>query len=77
VYGDRAMSKVEQIESAISKLTAAEARQVAKWLEEFLADEWDKQIEADAKAGKLDFLFAEVEAERKAGTLREWPDAAK
>ena len=71
------MSKVEQIESEIAKLTSAEARLVAKWLEEFLADEWDQQIEADAKAGKLDFLFDEVEAERKAGTLREWPDDKK
>ena len=50
---------------------------MAEWLAEFLADEWDKQIEADAKSGKLDFLFEEAEAERKAGTLREWPDDKK
>lgn len=71
------MSKVERIESEISKLSAAEARQVAKWLEEFLADEWDKQIEADAKAGKLDFLFDDAEAERNAGSLRDWPSEKK
>jgi hypothetical protein len=27
----------------------------------------------DSASGKLDFLFDEVEAERKAGLLREWP----
>jgi len=67
------MSKVEQIEAEITKLSTAEARQVAKWLNEFLADEWDDQIEADAKAGKLDCLFEEADAERKAGKLRDWP----
>lgn len=67
------MNRVEQIEAEITKLTPAETRQVAKWLEEFLADEWDKQIEADTQAGKLDFLFDEADAERKAGNLRDWP----
>ena len=34
---------------------------------------WDAQIEHDAAAGKLDFLFQEAERERTAGKLREWP----
>ena len=71
------MSKVEQIETDIAKLSATEARQVAQWLQEFLADEWDKEIETDAKAGKLDFLFDEGTAERRAGSLREWPSDSK
>ena len=71
------MSKVEQIETDIAKLSAIEARQVAQWLAEFLADEWDKEIETDAKAGKLDFLFDESATERRTGTLREWPSDSK
>ena len=71
------MRSVQEIEAEIAKLTPAEVRQVTKWLTEFLADEWDKQIEADAKSGKLDFLFEEAEAERKAGTLRECTDDKK
>ena len=67
------MSKVEQIEAEIANLSTGEAREIAQWLAEFLADEWDRQIEEDAKSGKLDFLFEEVEAERKAGTLRGLP----
>jgi hypothetical protein len=35
---------------------------------------WDKQIEADAASGKLDFLFEEAEKERTRGTLRDWPE---
>jgi hypothetical protein len=71
------MSKVERIEAELAKLSPAEARQVARWLEEFLADEWDKQIEEDAKAGKLGFLFEEADRERGAGTLRDWPSDKK
>jgi hypothetical protein len=32
---------------------------------------WDEQIEADAKAGKLDRLLAEALADYKAGKARE------
>jgi hypothetical protein len=31
------------------------------------------QIEEDAAAGKLDFLFEEAEQARLIGTLRDWP----
>ncbi|MDW8345006.1 MAG: hypothetical protein RMM51_11015 [Verrucomicrobiae bacterium] len=71
------MTKLEQIEAEIAKLTPQEAQQLAKWLEEYLAREWDKQIEQDAKAGRLDFLFEDADAERKAGTLRDWPPESK
>ncbi len=71
------MSKVEQIEADIAKLSSAEARQVARWLRDFLGEQWDKQIEEDAAAGRLDFLFDEADAEGKAGTLRDWPPDQK
>jgi hypothetical protein len=71
------MSKVEQIEAELAKLPTVEARLVWTWLDEYLADKWDEQIEADSRAGKLDFLFDEAEAERKAENLREWPGEAK
>jgi hypothetical protein len=31
---------------------------------------WDKEIQADSKAGKLDKLFAEAEADIAAGKVR-------
>ena len=34
-------------------------------------DKWDKQIEADSKSGKLDFLIAEALEEKEKGTLKE------
>jgi hypothetical protein len=38
---------------------------------EFDARLWDAQIEADAKAGKLDGLITEAVADYKAGKARE------
>lgn len=32
-------------------------------------------MEANAAAGKLDFLFQEAEAERAKGKLKDWPSA--
>ena len=39
-------------------------------LPEFQADVWDKQIEEDAKAGRLDKLTAEALADHKAGRTK-------
>lgn len=47
------MSNIEVIKSANKK----------DW------DKWDKQIEADSKSGKLDFLIAEAKKEK--GKLKE------
>jgi hypothetical protein len=64
------MTKLEKIEQDIKSLAAADLQKLAEWLEEYKADLWDKQIEADAKAGKLDKLFAEAEADISAGKVR-------
>lgn len=37
-------------------------------------DDWDRQMEADAKAGKLDFLVREADDAIRSGSLRDWPD---
>jgi aspartyl/asparaginyl beta-hydroxylase (cupin superfamily) len=71
------MSKVEQIEADIEKLSPAEIQQVSRWLQEFLGEQWDQQIASDAQAGRLDFLFDEAAAERRSDTLRDWPPVQK
>jgi hypothetical protein len=45
---------VEELELVVSGLTADELVLFAKWFDEFRADQWDRQIEADILAGKLD-----------------------
>lgn len=65
------MSEVEQLEERIAKLAPRELAEFRAWFVEFDARVWDEQIEADAKAGKLDDLIAEALADYKAGKARE------
>lgn len=50
------MSKIEQIEKEIQALTPEELAAFRKWFLEFDAAIWDRQIEEDVRAGKLDTL---------------------
>jgi len=45
---------VEEFESAIANLSKSDFSHFSKWYEEFIADQWDRQIEADILAGRLD-----------------------
>lgn len=57
------MRKLEEIEEQIRKLSGSEMVEFRKWYSEFDAQAWDRQFEADVKAGKLDAL---AEAARRA-----------
>ena len=50
------MSKVEAIEQQIEKLSADELAAFRRWYAAFDAEDWDRQFEADVKAGRLDAL---------------------
>jgi len=64
-----------EIKSAVDLLPVKELAELAAFIRERDNGAWDQQIEEDAAAGKLDFLFEEAEKERAAGTLRDWPEA--
>jgi len=50
------MSKIELIEQQIAKLSTKELAAFRRWYATFDAEVWDRQFEADVKAGKLDAL---------------------
>lgn len=50
------MSKIETIEHEIKRLSPAELAVFRSWFREFDAKAWDRQLEEDANAGKLDAL---------------------
>lgn len=50
------MSKVEKLEKQIRQLSFEELAEFRRWFAEFDAQLWDRQIESDVKAGKLDAL---------------------
>ena len=64
------MTKLEKIEQDIASLTPGEVAKLARWFAEFQADVWDKQIEDDAKSGRLDKLADEALASHHAGKTR-------
>jgi hypothetical protein len=45
---------VQELEAAVTKLSPEELAHFVKWLEEYAADQWDRQIEADILAGRFD-----------------------
>lgn len=61
------MSKVDELERQIQGLSPEELAAFRKWFAEFDADAWDRQIEADAEAGKLDSLAERARQEHAAG----------
>ncbi|MEW6777934.1 MAG: hypothetical protein AB1405_16665 [Bdellovibrionota bacterium] len=50
------MSKVEQIEQEIRALPREELSTLRRWFQEYDAEAWDREIEADVASGKLDAL---------------------
>jgi len=67
------MSTVQEIEAAIARLKPDEVKAVAEWLQEYREEMWDRQIEADARAGKLDSFIKEARADYRAGKTKPLP----
>jgi hypothetical protein len=64
------MNTLIEIETAIQQLPESNVRELALWLEEYLEEQWDLQIEQDYKSGKLDRLISLAEADIKANRLK-------
>lgn len=62
---------IEEIQAAIKSLPRDQYVQLRQWFSEQDWEQWDRQIEADVEAGKLDFLIEEALAEKAQGNLRE------
>ncbi len=58
---------VEELESLVSGLPPAELARFSQWFEEFVAAQWDRQIEQDLKAGRLDDALKRADDHYEAG----------
>ena len=65
------MSKVENIEQDVRKLTPSELAAFRRWFLEFDARAWDQQIEDDIRNGKLDKLAEEALTAHRVGKSKE------
>jgi hypothetical protein len=66
-----AMTKIEDVEKAVSSLSSDELAEFRAWFEAFDADQFDRKIERGARVGKLDGLADAAIAELKEGRARE------
>ena len=65
------MIQVDILEKHIQELDDASFAKLRDWFFEVDQDRWDKKLEADSNAGKLDLLINAALAEHKAGTTRD------
>jgi len=65
------MTRMERLEQEIRKLTPSELAAFRTWFREYEAAEWDRQMEDDIIAGKLDELAKKALADHSAGRLKE------
>ena len=57
---------IQELESAVTHLSKEELANFSQWFEEYIADEWDQQIEADIRAGRFDTAGQRAKADYKA-----------
>ncbi|MDY6783112.1 MAG: hypothetical protein SW833_11295 [Cyanobacteriota bacterium] len=61
---------IQELETAIMRLSVREVSELTAWLIEYHQQLWDKQIEEDLENGRLDALLDEVDREYEAGTAK-------
>jgi hypothetical protein len=62
-----------EIKNAIEALSDKERCELNAWLQDWKSDEWDRQMEADAQAGKFDSLVNEAVDAIRRGEGRPFP----
>jgi hypothetical protein len=65
------MTTLPEIESAIQQLPESDIRQLSGWLQAYLDEMWDRQIESDLASGRLDRLIARAEADIDANRVKD------
>lgn len=65
------MTEITEIKDAITQLPPQQLAELRKWFDEWEADEWDRQIEADIQAGRLDHLADKAIRSYEAGNCTE------
>jgi uncharacterized membrane protein len=61
------MTSVQAIEAAVEQLAPEQRAEFRAWFEAFDAREWDRQMEQDLEAGRLDWLAEEALDDLTAG----------
>lgn len=57
----------EKLRNSVTQLPTEVLASFSQWFEEFMADRWDRQIDADILAGRLDAAGQRADEDYKAG----------
>ena len=58
---------VQDLETAVTRLSQEELSRFSHWFDEYIADQWDRQIEADILAGRFEAAGKRAKADYDAG----------
>jgi len=64
---------IEELQSAVAQLPSEDLDRFSRWFEEFLAEQWDRRIEADILAGRLEAAGRRADDEFEAGRCTPLP----
>lgn len=65
------MSTLQEIETAVQRLSTDDLASFRHWFAQFDAEVWDRKFEEDVRAGRLDRLADEALSEHRAGRTTE------
>jgi hypothetical protein len=60
------MATAAEISGAVKRLPKKDLARFRKWFAEYGAAEWDREVEADVQAGRLDALIREAQRDHRA-----------
>lgn len=64
------MTTAAEITAAVKRLPRRDLERFRKWFIDYDAAEWDRQLESDVAAGRLDPLIREARRDHRAGRCR-------
>lgn len=64
------MDTAQEIQLAVSQLSADELARFREWFDKYDAEVWDRQFEEDAKSGKLDRCAEQAIADFRANKCK-------
>jgi hypothetical protein len=66
------MARIEELTHEVQQLSREELAAFRDWFRRYDSDEWDKEIEEDILAGRLEGLADRAIADHKAGRTKEF-----
>ncbi len=58
---------LQELESAVARLSPGELAAFSRWFEAFIAQTWDQRIEEDVRSGRLDEAIRKTDEHFDAG----------